>query len=700
MQNLSRRALMTRLVACALSALLLSALVRSTSVAQVPPGDAQSLSNDARHILETRCFECHGQNTRGRTADFGGFGSVLDTATLIERDEITPGSPDHSNLFVRVRDGQMPPQGPLSPEEVQTLGRWITSLRNAGSAQPQPTRQLVTREQVITAVRQDLTDLPEVDRPFMRYLSLHTVANQRIGSARCDDELESARLALRLLLNSLSWQRRPFLPETLLDGTLVRVDLRRIGWTETSWNALLARYPYGVQVRDSGSPSICSLQSGNTEAICGDTPFVPPWVRADWFLYEASRAPLYDTLLELPARAEELERRLGVDALHDRSNFTARRSGFVQSGVSQNNRVIERHETPYGAYWRSFDFADSAGTHNVFQHPLGPGESDGFTPSGGEAIFNLPNGLQGYMLFDGAGRRLAEAPTAIVQDRTSRDAVVRNGISCLSCHGLDGIKRKTDEVAAAARRSNTLAPLLPTVEGLYGRGDFEALVRDDMRRYSEALQVLDRTQRLQGQTALPITTFATQYRERLTRDAVAVELGTSPDQLAREIQRSTGVLRDVLGPMLNEGQTIPRDAFECAFRSIITEFDPSATFFPATVARSANCGDETATTSRASAQTYAPQPATVSNCPPRRTQLRAFDVTGNGQALDRTQACGAARQNAANRIAQQCATDGTTPGPTEGLACSCGSTGVYFNPSWTCTARGNVGCFRSDTRCE
>lgn len=163
----------------------------------------------------------------------------------------------------------------------------------------------------------------------------------------------------------------------------MRVDLRRLGWASAQWDAVVARYPYGVQRTDAAVVAICQLQSGNSASICEGRPVSPPWVRADWFLYEASRSPLYDSLMGLPARAEELERRLDVDAARDREAFTARRAGFVRSGVSQSNRVIERHETPYGAYWRSFDFADSAGAHNVFQRPLGPGGPDGFTPSGG-----------------------------------------------------------------------------------------------------------------------------------------------------------------------------------------------------------------------------------------------------------------------------------------------------------------------------
>ena len=83
------------------------------------------------------------------------------------------------------------------------------------------------------------------------------------------------------------------------------------------------------------------------------------------------------------------------------------RAGFTQSGVSGHNRLVERHEAAYGADWKSYDFKSSDGLGNLFLYPLGlvfhknPFERFAFKHDGGGIIFNLPNGLQGYMLVDG-----------------------------------------------------------------------------------------------------------------------------------------------------------------------------------------------------------------------------------------------------------------------------------------------------------
>ena len=99
------------------------------------------------------------------------------------------------------------------------------------------------------------------------------------------------------------------------------------------------------------------------------------------------------------------------------------RGGFQQSGVSGQNRLVERHDAEFGAYyWKSYDFKPRRARANLTRFPLGP-EFPGnpyprqaFRHDGGEMIFGLPNGMQGYFLSDGKGRRIDEGPTDVVSD--------------------------------------------------------------------------------------------------------------------------------------------------------------------------------------------------------------------------------------------------------------------------------------------
>ena len=187
-----------------------------------------------------------------------------------------------------------------------------------------------------------------------------------------------------------------------------------------------------------------------------------PVVRADWFVATASRAPLYYDVLQLPANLTELEKLLRVDADRRTSSRSASRgSAFNGSGISRFNRILERHDSAHGMYWRSYDFDEppanladraqrqpaSRTARNIFAFPLGPGglAEFPFQHAGGEAIFALPNGLHAYFLANADNTRLDKAPIAIVSDPKRPDRAVEAGVSCMSCH-VTGILPKADQM--------------------------------------------------------------------------------------------------------------------------------------------------------------------------------------------------------------------------------------------------------------
>ncbi len=119
-------------------------------------------------------------------------------------------------------------------------------------------------------------------------------------------------------------------------------------WTAAIWDSIAASYPY-IQIIDSREAIGC-----RTITKCE-----VPLVRGDWFIAVASRPPLYHELLKLPQTDAALERLLHVDVAKNIRERKAVRAGFARSGVSQNNRLIERHDserishisthTPYNA---------------------------------------------------------------------------------------------------------------------------------------------------------------------------------------------------------------------------------------------------------------------------------------------------------------------------------------------------------------
>src|SRR5262249_2504026 len=186
-------------------------------------------------------------------------------------------------------------------------------------------------------------------------------------------------------------------------------------------------------------------------ALAGATAPRCPFAGAVCFPSTASRPPIYNALLRLPRSFQALAREQGVDVEGDIRRFVAQRAGFQKSGVSQNNRLIERHPSRGGYFWTSYDFAGNRQNQSLFEFPLGPGGPNGFSHDGGETIFSLPNGFQAYYLNNARGEPLDKGPTTIVRDLTRKDLAVTNGVSCMGCHD-QGMRKAKDDI-----RENVLA---------------------------------------------------------------------------------------------------------------------------------------------------------------------------------------------------------------------------------------------------
>src|SRR5262249_24799830 len=160
------------------------------------------------------------------------------------------------------------------------------------------------------------------------------------------------------------------------------------------------------------------------------------------------------------------------------------------SGVSRNNRVLQRHDAAFGAYWRSYDFSDNTERQNIFAYPLGPAAGRAsFRPAGGEGLFDLPNGLHGDMLLDAAGRRVEKAPVEIVSDPGRPDRQVEAGLSCMSCHAR-GLQPKDDQVRAHVEKNPAALARedAEAVRALYPPAPrMRALLERDNKRFLRAL---------------------------------------------------------------------------------------------------------------------------------------------------------------------------------------------------------------------
>jgi WD40 repeat protein len=520
------------------------------------------LARRARDVLKLHCHRCHGKDG---TVE-GGMSYILDRDRLVARNKIVPGKPAESPLLKRMQAGKMPPpdESPRpTPDEIKLVERWIDA--GAPSAdQPAVPRKRIQEADVNNRILDDLYKVDRRQRRFLRYFSLAPQYNAGFA----EEELESYRIAFAQLLNSLSWHPRITVPRAVdAERIVLRIDLRDYLWDANTWDRILAEYPYGLAASTSAA-----------RAAMVYTLTRLPVIRADWFLATACRPPLYQDILQLPTNASELERQLRVDVAQDIQQERVARAGFNGSGVSRNNRVLERHDSMLGVYWRTYDF-DAVPQNlierdillpdrrNIFAYPLGPGGGDNtFQHAGGEIIFSLPNGLHGFMLVNANSVRVDKAPVAIVSDPKRPDRQVETGISCMSCH-VRGINVKDDQIrdhvgrnAKAFRKADA-----ETIRAIYvPSAKMRSLMDEDAERYRKAVEKCGG----RVNVTAPIATLTVRYEADLDLPTAAAEVGVSPDELRSRLADAEGLTRN-LGALASAGGTVHRPVWVQAFPDVV-----------------------------------------------------------------------------------------------------------------------------------
>lgn len=537
--------------------------------------DSARLAQQAQAILKTNCARCHGPGGTNQ----GGFSYVLDVPKLVEKKKLIPGDLEKSSrrgLLAAMLEGAMPPpEEKIQPSaaDIETIKAWIQSGAPPFADNLETARKFISHRDDLAAMNDYLLKRERQDRPFQRFFSLRHLHNDRTISAGA---LRLYRAALAKLLNSLSWQADIFVPIPVdAEQSMFAVDLRQVGWAKGDmWRELLKNYPYGLGFEHDPDPQMQSL----AQQVYDMAGTKLPLVRVDWFAARAAQPPLYHTMLHIPTTGAELEKMLKVDPVANFMQDNLIRAGFTKSGVSGQNRLVERHPSSYGAYWKSYDFKSNEGRGNLFRFPLGPLFSgnpyaeNAFVQDGGEIIFNLPNGLQGYMLIDGKDHRIDKGPIEVVHDgqQTAGTPLVVNGLSCMSCHRTGMITEFKDIVREG---SALLGQPREKVRRLFKTEvEMQKWLRKDQERFLSAYEIAagpllkvgpDRDRNLADFTTEPIGELARRYLLReLTLDEAALELGLNdPLPLKTAIRLSDRLRQLGLGP-LAQGATLKRDVWE------------------------------------------------------------------------------------------------------------------------------------------
>ena len=526
----------------------------------------QQIAQDAYAIFQQSCLICHGPDGAYRET------LLMEHNTLIEKGTVVPGNPDASELYNRLLATDIAKRMPLgqpqlSTQAIDTIRNWILAGAPDWATVATTDGSFISPGEVLNTIETHLMSLSSFDRAFARYLTMTHLYN----AGETAGILQEYRNGLSKLVNSLSWGVTVTNPQPIdPQGTIFYIDLRHYEWdVNDAWTQIEREYPYHIGF-DAPTQTALKEQLGRLQ---GEMKSDMPSIHADWFLAQASLPPLYHDLLSLPLTDRELETQLDVDVVRNLLNapgVRVWRAGTNDSGVSNNNRVVERHKSRYGAYWKSYDFAGSVGTQNIFTHPLS------FTHDGGEVIFNLPNGLQGYYLVNASGFRLDDAPIKIVSNPAASDPTVRNGLSCFGCH-TEGMKTFEDQVRSVIESNATPAYDKEQALRLYAeQSKMDALLQEDMERYKEALEATG------GESGgiEPISRFHEVFQGPVDASYAAAVVGLETEVFLEKIRENLGLQNIGLLVLDSANGSVKRDAWTSSFRDIVFALDFPERFTP------------------------------------------------------------------------------------------------------------------------
>ena len=516
-----------------------------------PPSPCDVAPQNALATLTTYCGSCHSNPATAKA----GFSTILDAPALLASGKVVKDQPQMSAIYKRISTGSMPPADVKkrpSAGDVSAIEAWIScGAQDWNTVAPKSQAAFVSIDSRLETVLRDLRSLSNpVDRERMRYIDLSNLAN----SGYSTEQMQEVRDAVSMLMNSLSRGRSVIAPAAVDKQKLIyRIDLRDYLWDVATWTQLEADYPYAV-IYDQDS-RLFPADEVTAEQIRNETNTQIPVIQGDWFLSHGSRPPLYYSLLQLPDTLQGLEQDLGVNVQRNIDTEQVQRAGFANAGPSQNNRIIERHELGgnRGALWLSYDFANNLNDKNIFSHPLD------FQEDGGEMIFNLENGLQGYFITNAAGDRLDKAPTNVVQDPSSRDGSVEAGLSCMNCHQTDGQLPKFDEIRDFQLNAGANAQQIEQVLAVYvTRNELQAAFDDDQNRYRTARAALG----VSKLTNSSMHQLDDRHLGLLDLDGVAAVVGLPANDVKRAIDASPQAFPPEIVTLRTQGGGIQRDSFE------------------------------------------------------------------------------------------------------------------------------------------
>ena len=481
---------------------------------------------DIQPILTRACVSCH-----------AGYDQYQDAAGRIDahinRINLPLSDPRH-----------MPKGGDLAPAEKQLFQQFKDNgskerCDSTGGAGISPSLDYIE-----TNILNDLNNNP-FDRQDFRYLIVQGAEDPTVG-----------RQSINKTINSLSLESR-LAAAVPIDqaGQILRIDLDDYGLTNGDWNL--------IELNDS-----LKFESftPNGQLIKAITNTRLPWLHQNNFAFISHAPDTYYSLLQIPINLNDFLRLpfINVDFVDQVNNLEVDYIGFNGSPISLNkNRLIARNRSQFGYMWTTYDVFDVQDPgRNLFQSPFLPetGSNNVFQFQGSEIIFTLPNGLQGFVLFDGEGNRINFAPTDLVGDNEGIDPEIENALDCQRCHSA-GIINAEDQIRATVSGNPVFGARDQQLAQLLFTDNEQALINADNQFFAENLRRLEINPSVD-----PISPSTDLLRSDYTLAKLASLTFLDTQTLSTCIQ-SSAVLSGTIGQLIRGG-TVTFEQIQVSFEDI------------------------------------------------------------------------------------------------------------------------------------
>lgn len=210
-------------------------------------------------------------------------------------------------------------------------------------------------------------------------------------------------------------------------------------------------------------------------------------------------------------------------------------------------------------------------TKNLFQVPLlaETGGQENFTHDASEVIYTLPNGLQGYALFDAKGARQNEAPITVVADNKSPvTPIIINAISCTRCHSAGLISMQDqilDHVNANAAQFNPVSDVQLVQQLYHNSASNQAIFAADRKTFARAMNTIG----VDAQDADPITQVTDQLQLNWDAQRAAAFLFLTKEEFAQALNTSP-TAKNQIGQLLTGG-TVTFQQFTLVIQQLIKD---------------------------------------------------------------------------------------------------------------------------------